>query len=138
MPLRRALLLLLGTAAVLRAAAGAHAAATPPGGTITPNPSLQNEIARAAAADSEAELHASLAKLRAAGGPEFGDLIPQLVLYLMDAKDVRQAMIAGVIIDRLKISPAQIERALRPYRTTNDPRLRREIDNLLDGTAGGP
>ena len=99
---------------------------------IEPNPAIQTQIAEAAAARSEGELQAALAKLKDGGGVHHEVLIPQLVVVLMHARDDRQAMIPGVIIDRLGITKAQLHHALDPYRGTEDPRLKAQLDNLLN------
>jgi hypothetical protein len=124
--------------AALQRATLARAQPTPGSATIPTDAALQSEIARVAAATTDAELQTSLARLRATAGPDFGALIPQLVVFLVNATDVRTAMIPGVIIDRLQISPAQIRKALAPYRDTTDARLKPQIDNLLQGAGGAP
>jgi hypothetical protein len=135
-------LLLLGTAALLHAGWWAHGQPSQAADTIAVDATIQAEIARTAAAQSEADLQESLTRLRASGGEDFGTLIPQLVVYLMNAPDVHQAMAVGVIIERLQISPPQLERALEPYRSSSDARVRQQIGNLLGKpetpSSGGP
>ena len=127
----RAFLLLSAVTAVL---AGVWVRAQPAptaSDSITPDPAIQRQLARAAAASNEAELQVALARLRVIGGNDFRELIPQLVVFLMNATDVRQSMTPGIIIDRLAISPAQLQQALAPYAATHDVRLRQQIGNLL-------
>ncbi len=98
---------------------------------ITPDATIQAQIAAAAAAKTDSELQTALAELKQSGGADYEKLVPQLVYVLMHSKDDRSAMISGVIVDRLDISPSQLRRALEPYRMTKDPQLKRQIENLL-------
>jgi hypothetical protein len=123
---------------VLQVGAVAHAEPTPSATAITPNAAIQREIARCASAANDAQLQPALDKLRALGGPDFVELIPQLVYYLANAKDLRDAMMPGVISDRLQITPAQLRAALAPYRNTSDPKMKQQIDNLLQGAGEAP
>jgi len=99
---------------------------------IDPEPNLQAQIAAAGAARSDAELEPVLVELRKNGGVESEKLIPQLVYTLVNATDDSTAMAVGIIVQRLPISQQQLRAALLPYRSTTDPRLKRQIDNLLD------
>ncbi len=99
---------------------------------IEPNPAIQTQIAAAAVAHSEVELQAALSKLQDIGGANHELLIPQLVFALMHSRDDRQAMIPGVLIERLGITKQQLHSALDPYRGTDDPRLKAQLDNLLN------
>ncbi len=99
--------------------------------SIEPVSAVQEQIARAAAANSEDELATIVEELKASSAPGYGDLIPQLVYALMNAKDSRDALLPSVLLRRLGISHEQLRVALQPYRSTAEPRLQTAIDNLL-------
>lgn len=98
---------------------------------IVPDVPRQEAIAAVAHAKDPAALDAALEPLRAEARDDFARLIPQLVYVLMHARDDREAMVAGVIVDRLRITPAQLRAALEPYRQSSDPLLRAQVLNLL-------
>ena len=106
--------------------------------TIAPNPETQRAIARVASATTAEELNGPLIVLKATGGDEFRDLVPQLLYFSMHATDVRDGMAAAVVVDRLGISPQQQLRAVAPYLNTRDAALQRELRTLfgsLDGAS---
>jgi len=98
---------------------------------IVPDGARQEAIAAVARAEDTAAFDAALEPLRPEAHDDFALLIPQLVYTLMHARDDREAMVAGVIVDRLGITPAQLRRALEPYRQSSDPRVRAQVRNLL-------
>ncbi len=105
--------------------------------TIAPNPEMQRTIARVAAATSEDDLTGPLNALRATGGADFRDLVPQLIYFSMHATGERDGMAAAVIIDRLHVTKEQQLRAVVPYLNTKDAALQRELRNLFGNVDGG-
>jgi hypothetical protein len=92
---------------------------------------LQESIDRVARAGSEAELATALEELRSRSAPDFSDLVPQLAIFLLDAKGEREGMAPAVIVSRLGISRAQIVRGVVPHLGTSNDRLRAQLENLL-------
>lgn len=116
--------------ATTRSAAGLDA--------IVPDPLIQAAIASIPAAKTAAELDTALAKLREAVGGDHQRLVPQLLYFSMRGADVRKAMTAGVVIDRLPITKDDLLRGLVPYLDTSDPALQRQLRNLLGAIDEGP
>lgn len=92
---------------------------------------VQTKIASVASATSEQQLAGALAALRAVVAPDFSDLVPQLAVFLLDARDERAGMTPALIVDRLGVTRGQILRAVEPYLDTPDARLRAQLENLL-------
>ncbi|MFN8643038.1 MAG: hypothetical protein U0802_15805 [Candidatus Binatia bacterium] len=105
---------------------------------ITPDPVVQSAIAAVPAAKSAAEMDAALAALRTSVRGDADRLVPQLLYFSMRATDVRAAMSAGVVIDRLQISTDALLHAIAPYLDTNDPPLQRQLSGLLDAIDEAP
>ena len=110
---------------------GAEPPAPPLRSELAPSPALQDAIRRVARAEDEASLEAALTELRALSAPDFSDLLPQLALFLLVADGEREGMTPAVIVQRLGITRAQVERAVAPHRGSSDPALRAEIEDLL-------
>jgi hypothetical protein len=125
----------VGSAALVATVAGLGLSAPAPD-TIVPNPEIQRAIARVASATTEEELTGPLILLKAMGGEDFRDLVPQLLYFSMHAADVREGMAAAVIIDRLRITKEQQLRAVAPYLNTRDLALQRELRNLFSNIDG--
>jgi hypothetical protein len=104
---------------------------------VTPDAAMQQAIGRVATASSEEELSGPLILLKARGGDDFSALVPQLLYFSMRATDVRAGMAAAVVVERLRITPAQQLQAVVPYLSTPDPALQRELRNLFDQIDGG-
>jgi len=100
---------------------------------LEPDPAVQTAIAEfMQPADEEAQ-GAALARLRAAAGPQFRELIPQLLYYSWKAESTRDGMALGVIVERLRIREGAMLRGLVPLLETNDDELRRELAGVLAG-----
>lgn len=128
---------LAGWAALLTAVvAQGRVAAAPALDAVAPNPDIQRAIARVASATNEQELMGPLIVLKAMGGEDFVELVPQLLYFSMRGTDVREGMAAAVIIDRLQVSKDQQLGAIAPYLDTSDARLQRELRNLLSNLDG--
>ena len=127
---------LLGSAALVAAVAVLERRA-PALDSIAPNPAMQQAIGRAASATTEEGLSGPLILLKATGGADFRDLVPQLLYFSMRATDVREGMAAAVIVDRLRITKEQRLRAVVPYLATRDAALQRELRNLFGDIDGG-
>jgi hypothetical protein len=106
--------------------------ATPPA-SITPDVRIQAAIASVAQARSEQEFAARTRELAAFGGPNYSNLVPQLVVYALQQDDTRAAMIPGAIRERLRITDTQLVEALLPYLDTPDRQQRAQIENWLAG-----
>lgn len=126
---------LVGTAALVTAIAVLECRA-PALDTIAPNPAMQQAIARAASATTEEGLAGPLILLKAMGGEDFRDLVPQLLYFSMRATDVREGMAAAVIADRLHITKEQQLQAVVPYLNTSDAALQRELRNIFGDIDG--
>lgn len=92
---------------------------------------VQARIAAVTSATSEEQLAGALAALRAVVADDFSDLVPQLALFLIDARDERAGMTPALIVSRLGVTRGQILRAVEPYLDTPDARLRAQLENLL-------
>lgn len=92
---------------------------------------VQAKIGAVASATSEQQLASALAALRAGVAPDFSDLVPQLALFLLDARDERAGMTPALIVDRLGITRGQILRAVEPHLDAPDAKLRAQLENLL-------
>lgn len=115
----------------------AGAAAAP---AIVPDAEMQRQIARVAAAENADDLRPPLERLRALGGAQFAALVPQLVYFSMQARDVRQGMAAAVVVRDLGITSAQLLAGITPYLDTDDAALGRELRTFLaaiDGEVDG-
>jgi hypothetical protein len=102
---------------------------------------MQAAIARAAGAHTDEELAAQVRALAALGGPNFRDLVPQLVVFALQQRDTRAAMAPAVIRARLGITDAQLVEAVLPHLETPDPRQRAQLRNWLgavDAANGKP
>ncbi|MGH7786402.1 MAG: hypothetical protein ACRERC_06015 [Candidatus Binatia bacterium] len=122
--------------AVLVAGAAALGLNPPALDAVAPNPETQRALAAVAAASSEEGLNGPLIVLKATGGEDFRDLVPQLLYFSMRATDVRDGMAAAVVVDRLGITPQQQLRAAAPYLNTRDAALQRELRNLFGSIDG--
>jgi hypothetical protein len=92
---------------------------------------VQAKIAAVASATSEEQLASTLAALRAVTAPDYSGLVPQLALFLLDARDERAGMTPALIVSRLGVTRGQILRAVEPYLDAPDAKLRAQLDNLL-------
>ncbi len=97
--------------------------------SITPKPKVQGILAELTAAKDEAQVRRALARLTSAA--DRPTIIVQLVYALMNTHGDRDAMIPGVVVDRLAITPAELHSTLEPYRQSPDPKVRAQIENLL-------
>ena len=119
----------------------AVAGAATPAASITSDPRMQAAIERAAGAHSEDELNTEMRALAALAGPNFRDLVPQLVVFTLRQQDTRAAMTPAVIRARLGITDAQLVEALLPYLETPDAQQRAQLRNWLgavDAAHGEP
>ncbi|MEW6268855.1 MAG: hypothetical protein AB1689_06105 [Thermodesulfobacteriota bacterium] len=106
-------------------------AAPAPAAEVVPDGELQAGIAAVARARDEQQLAVALENLRGASEPGFSDLVPQLALFLLEAKGERAGMTPALIVSRLGISQQQILRGVEPHLDTDDPALRAQLENLL-------
>ena len=87
---------------------------------------------RTEATFTEADFKEKLREIEdAAGGPH--ELVRQLLLFSADAKDMREAMLAGVIVESLEISQDDITSALLPYLETSNASVLKEVREWLGG-----
>lgn len=118
----------LGALACTPHAAACNATA---GAALASDPRMQAAIERAASAKTDEEFAAEVRALAALGGPNFRDLVPQLVVFALQQRDTRAAMTPAVIRTRLGITDAQLVEALLPYLDTPDPQQRAQLRNWL-------
>lgn len=109
---------------------GAAAEPTPPA-SITPDARIQAALERVAQARTEQEFAAATRDLPAFG--DYSNLVPQLVVYTLQQRDTRAAMIPAAIRARMGITDGQLVEALLPYLDTPDRQQRAQIDNWLAG-----
>ncbi len=95
------------------------------------DPVLRAAIERALGARDEQEQENALRDLRGRAGEHHAALLPQLFLFSKDARDTREAMAFGVLVERLSVPPADIARALVPLLESTDPEILRELANTL-------
>jgi len=119
-------------AAVL-CARGATAVEPTPAASITPIARIQAALEETAHSQSAEQLAAALQQLTAMGGPDYRDLIPQLVIFAMQPRDARTALLPGVVRGRLGITDAQFVDGLLPYLETPDRQQRAQMYNWLGG-----
>lgn len=96
-----------------------------------PDPALQAGIRRLLAAASPEDQRLALEALRAGAGPAHELLVPQLFLFSAQATDTREAMLLGIVLQRLAIPAEHVIRALVPLLESPDGALRRDIGNVL-------
>ena len=104
---------------------------------VAANAELQASIARVARAEREEDLAVALEELRGRAAPDFSDLVPQLAIFLLDAKGEREGMAPAVIVSRLGISRAQIVGGIAPHLETSNVALRAQLENLLGAVDHG-
>jgi hypothetical protein len=109
---------------------------------IEPDPELQNALLRfvhPTGKDPGQERLLQLRKLSRAGHQK---LIPQLVYYSAYGSgrsgqhDLEDAMVAGYLLDRFAIDHYTLARALLPYFKSDNPKLRKVLDNIGLDSAG--
>jgi hypothetical protein len=114
----------------------AYAVEATPAAAIAPDPRIQAAISRVAGAKSEEALAEQMRALVALSGPNYRDLIPQLVVFSMQQHDARDALVPGVLRQRLGITDAQLVEALLPYLSTTDAAQRAQLYNWLGAVDG--
>jgi hypothetical protein len=122
--------------AALLCTASASGASATPAASITPQPRVHAAIESAANSRNEEELAERMRALVAVSGPEYRDLVPQLVLYSLEQRDARHAMVPAVLRERLAITDAQLVAALLPYLSTPDDRQRKQMYDWLTAVDG--
>jgi hypothetical protein len=121
------------TLGALLCAAVACATDATPAPSIIADARMQAAIERAARAQTEDEFAAQVRALAALGGANYRELIPQLVVYLLQQRDTRAASVPGAIRARLGISDIQLVEGLLPYLETSDSGQRAQLENWLGG-----
>lgn len=102
-----------------------------PSRTIKPDPAIQEAIhGLFREAKNLEEFHTQLTSLRTMAGE---NLVPQLIYYKLNAKDVVEGMALHIIVRELEISDIDLVLGITPYLGTNDAKLRRLLEELLDG-----
>src|SRR5262245_54030396 len=98
---------------------------------LQPDPAVQAGIRRLLAAASLEEQSAALDSLRAGAGAEHELLVQQLFLFSEHATDTREAMVLGVVLQRLAVPAQHVVRALVPLLESGDVALRAAVGNVL-------
>jgi hypothetical protein len=92
---------------------------------------LQSAIRDVLAAADESAYARALDSLRALAGPAHATLVPQLLLFSMDATDTREAMAIGALVSALPIPPGDVVCALVPLLESSDEPLRAAVAGVL-------
>jgi hypothetical protein len=95
------------------------------------DPALQSAIRDVLNAGDEPGFAKALDDLRASSGPEYRSLVPQLLLFSMEATDTREAMAFGAIVAALRIPPRDVVGALVPWLESTDTALRAAVGGVL-------
>src|SRR5262245_28164828 len=98
---------------------------------LRPDPAVQANIRRLLAAASPEEQRAVLEVLRAGAGAEHEILVPQLFLFSQQATDTREAMVLGVVLQRLAVPAQHVVRALVPLLESGDTKTRAAVGSVL-------
>jgi len=108
--------------------------------TITPNEKIQSFLNGLLSSNkqemfsgTEEQLQKKFAELKKMVDGRHEKLIPELIYYSMHAKSMREAMLAGVVIEQLGISKESIVLGIVPYLDTKDEQLRSTLYNWLGG-----
>jgi hypothetical protein len=99
--------------------------------TPSRDPALQSAIREVLSAADESGFARALEGLRARSGPEHRTLVPQLLLFSIDATDTREAMAFGALVAALRIPPRDVVGALVPLLESSDEALRTAVGGVL-------
>ena len=102
---------------------------------ITPDPEIQAQIrCITSAIDNSEEAKKQLEKLKQMVAGQYEKLVPQVIYYTINTKgDIYDAMAGAIIFSALQISKETIVGAIVPYLGTSDFKLKKELEEYLDG-----
>ena len=86
---------------------------------------------------TEEQFRSKLTQLKNMAHGDVENLVPELLYFSTQAKGMREAMLAGVIIKELKITKENIANGVLPYLDSPDGKMRKQSHNWLGEVDAG-